>query len=108
MSHPVRYAGRRVPDDVLAGIWAFFTAYFLIAGVVAAVVAAAGYDLLTALSSAVTTLSNVGPGLGAIGPSDDFAHFPPLVKLTLSGAMIAGRLELFTILVLFHPEFWRR
>ncbi len=108
VSHPVRYAGRRVPDDVLAGIWAFFTAYFLIAAVVAAVVAAAGYDLITALSSAITTLSNVGPGLGAIGPYDNFAHFPPLVKLTLSGAMIAGRLELFTILILFHPAFWRR
>ena len=108
VSHPVRYGGRRVSDDVLAGIWAFFTAYFLIAAVVAAVVAAAGYDLVTALSSAITTLGNVGPGLGEIGPHDNFAHFPPLVKLTLSGAMIAGRLELFTILVLFHPEFWRR
>jgi trk system potassium uptake protein TrkH len=108
VSHPTRYAGRRVPDDVLAGIWAFFTAYFLIAAIVAAIVAAAGYDLVTSLSTAVTTLGNVGPGLGEIGPFDSFAHFPPLVKLTLAGAMLAGRLEIFTILVLFHPVFWRR
>jgi trk system potassium uptake protein TrkH len=108
VSQPARYAGRRVSDDVLAGIWAFFTAYFLFAGLVAAVVAASGYDLLTAMTAAATTLSNVGPGLGEIGPSDHFAHFPSHVKLVLSGAMIAGRLELFTILIVFHPGFWRR
>jgi len=53
-------------------------------------------------------VGNVGPGLGDIGPFDNFAHFPSFVKLTLSAAMIAGRLELFTILILFHPDFWRR
>ena len=61
-----------------------------------------------ALSAGITTLSNVGPGLGEIGPTEAFAHFPGPVKLTLALAMIAGRLELFTILVLFHPMFWRR
>jgi trk system potassium uptake protein TrkH len=108
VSQPARYGGRRVPDDVLAGIWAFFTAYFLIAGAVAGVVAASGYDLLTSITAAATTLGNVGPGLGEIGPAENFSHFSPAVKLTLSGAMIAGRLELFTILILFHPGFWRR
>jgi trk system potassium uptake protein TrkH len=95
ISQPTRYAGRRVPDDVLAGA-------------VAGIVAASGYDLITSLSAAATTLGNVGPGLGAIGPYDHFAHFPAHVKLTLSAAMLAGRLELFTILILFHPMFWRR
>ena len=108
VSQPIRYAGRRVPDDVLAGIWAFFAAYALIAVAVAIAVAASGYDLLTAISAAVTTLSNVGPGLGEIGPAENFAHFPTHLKLLLSGAMIAGRLEIFTILILFHPMFWRR
>lgn len=107
VSRPVRYAGRRVPDDVLAGIWAFFTAYFLIAALVAALVAAAGYDLVTSLSASLTTLGNVGPGLGEIGPSEQFAHFPAAVKLLLAGAMLAGRLEIFTVLILFHPVFWR-
>lgn len=107
VSQPTRYAGRRVPEDVLAGIWAFFTAYFLIAAVVAGVVAAAGYDVLTSITAAATTLGNVGPGLGMVGPYDHFGHFPSSVKLVLSGAMLAGRLELFTVLVLFHPAFWR-
>jgi trk system potassium uptake protein TrkH len=108
VSRPVRYAGRRVPDDVLAGIWAFFTAYFLIAALVAALVAAAGYDLVTAISASLTTLGNVGPGMGQIGPFDNFSHFSGGVKLLLSGAMLAGRLEIFTLLILFHPVFWRR
>jgi trk system potassium uptake protein TrkH len=108
VGHPVRYAGKRVPDDVLAGIWAFLTAYFVIVAVVACVVSAAGYDLVTSLSTALSAVGNVGPGLGAIGPSHNFAHFPSAVKLTLCIAMIAGRLELFTILILFHRDFWRR
>jgi trk system potassium uptake protein TrkH len=108
VSHPVHYEDKRVPDDVLAGIWAFLTAYFLLATLVAFVVSAAGYDILTSLSAALTSVGNVGPGLGGIGPFDNFAHFPGAVKLTLCFAMIAGRLELFTILILFHPDFWRR
>lgn len=108
VSQPTRYAGKRVADDVLAGIWAFITAYFLIAAVVAGIVAASGYDLITSISAAATTLGNVGPGLGEIGPTNNFAHFPGHVKLVLSAAMIAGRLEIFTILIVFHPVFWRR
>jgi trk system potassium uptake protein TrkH len=108
VTKPVRFGGHRVRDDVLAGIWTFFTAYAVLVLVVAGIVAGAGYDVLTAISSALTTGGTVGPGLGAIGPYDRFAHFPTHVKLTLSVAMIAGRLEIFTILVLFHPDFWRR
>ena len=108
MGHPVHYESKRAPGDVLAGIWAFFTAYFLITAVVACVAGAAGYDILTSLSATLTSVGNVGPGLGAIGPFDNFGHFPSAVKLTLCFAMIAGRLELFTILILFHRDFWRR
>ena len=97
-----------MPETVLAGIWAFLTAYILIVAFVAGVVAAAGYDLVSAVTAALTAVGNVGPGLGTIGPFDNFAHFPATVKLTLCVAMIAGRLELFTILILFHRDFWRR
>lgn len=106
--HPVRYGGKPVHDDVLAGIWAFLTAYFLLVAGVSGVVAAAGYDVVTAATASLTAVGNVGPGLAEVGPFDSFAHFPAFVKLTLSAAMIAGRLELFTILILFHPDFWRR
>jgi trk system potassium uptake protein TrkH len=105
---PVKHGGRAVPDDVLAGVWTFFTAYFAIAALGAAIVASAGYDVLTAVSAALTALGNVGPGLGAVGPYDNFAHLPAAPKLALAGCMLAGRLEIFTILVLLQPGFWRR
>ena len=113
VSHPlavrrVRYAGRPVDDAVVGGIAIFFLAYFWIAALAAAVMAAAGYDVVTAFSAALTAIGNVGPGLGAVGPGDDFAPLPGIVKLVLCGCMIAGRLELFTLLVLFEPHFWRR
>ncbi len=104
----VKYGGRTVPDDVIAGIWAFFTAYFALAALAAAVVAAAGYDIVTAASAALTALGNVGPGLGEIGPFDNFAHLPGIAKLVLALCMLAGRLEIFTLLVLVQPAFWRR
>lgn len=105
---PVKYNGRAVPEDVVAGIWAFLTAYFAIAVLAAAVVAAAGYDLVTAASASLTTLGNVGPGLGQVGPFDNFSHMPAHVKVVLSFSMLAGRLEVFTFLVLLQPGFWRR
>jgi len=105
---PVRYGGKAVEPDVVAGVWAFFAAYVGVVALAAFVIAAADYDLLTALSGALTVVGNVGPGLGAIGPFDHFGHFPAGVKLLLATCMIAGRLELFTLLVLLSPGFWRR
>jgi len=105
---PVKYGGAVVSETVLSGIWAFLTAYLLIALIGSAVVAAHGYDLLTAISAGLTSIGNVGPGLGQIGAYDNFAHFPGLVKIVLAGCMLFGRLEVFTILALLSREFWRR
>ncbi len=104
----VRFAGRPVPPDVLAGVWTFFAAYFLLVAAAAGVLAASGSDLITSISTALTAVGNVGPALGEAGPYDSFAHFPTGVKLVLAFCMVAGRLELFTLLVLFSPSFWRR
>lgn len=104
----VHYGGKPVPADVLASIWVFLALYFAIVGAMALAIAAAGYDLETALSGALTSVGNVGPGFGEIGPYDHFAHFPGVVKIALSFCMIAGRLELFTLLVLLLPSFWKR
>jgi len=105
---PVKYGGAVVSESVLSGIWSFLTAYLLIALVGTAVVAAHGYDLLTAISAGLTSIGNVGPGLGQIGAHDNFAHFPGLVKIVLAGCMLFGRLEIFTLLALLSREFWRR
>lgn len=105
---PVKYGGVVVEDSVLSGIWAFLTAYFLIAIIGATVVALAGYDVLTALSASLTAIGNVGPGLGEVGAYDNFAHIPGFVKVTLAVCMLFGRLEIFTLLALFSREFWKR
>ena len=113
LTHPhavrrVRYAGRSVAEDVVSGVAMFFLAYLAIAALAGMVVASAGYDFVTSMSAAFTAIGNVGPGLGGVGPTDNFAHFPSAVKLTLSFCMIAGRLEIFTVLVILEPHFWRR
>jgi trk/ktr system potassium uptake protein len=113
LTHPhavrgVRYAGRPVPEDVVSGVAVFFIAYLAIGVVAGGVVSLYGYDLITAMSASFSALGNVGPGLGAVGPSDTYAHFPPVVKFVLSLSMLAGRLEIFTMLVILEPSFWRR
>ncbi len=104
----VKYAGRPVGEDVLAGIWAFFTGYFLIAILATGCMTAGGYDLETSFSAAITALGNVGPGLGEIGAYDNFSALPGPLKVVLSLCMLAGRLEVFTLVVVVLPRFWRR
>jgi len=104
----VQHAGKPVADDVMASLWAFLAVYFALVAAMTLIVAASGYDLDTAISGGITAVGNVGPGLGEIGAFDHFAHFPGAVKLCFAFCMIAGRLELFTLLVLFSPAFWRR
>ncbi|MCD4748604.1 MAG: hypothetical protein K8R59_04445 [Thermoanaerobaculales bacterium] len=105
---PVKYGGVVVEESVLSGIWAFLTAYMLLALIGAFVVAAHGYDVVTSLTSSLTAIGNVGPGLGQIGAYDNFSHFPALVKLVLAALMLFGRLEIFTLLAMLTREFWRR
>jgi trk system potassium uptake protein TrkH len=105
--HRLKYGGRMVPDEIVAAIWAFFTAFFMLVGCAAALVAGAGYDLETSISVAFSVTANVGPALGAVGPGADYSHFPDYVKLGLSFCMLAGRLDIFTLFVLLQPKFWR-
>jgi trk system potassium uptake protein TrkH len=104
----VKYNGKAVPIDVLAGVWSFLTAYAAIAMLGTAALAAAGYDLVESATASLTALGNVGPALGRLGPIESFAEVPGFAKLALSFLMLAGRLEIFTLLVLFAPGFWRR
>lgn len=105
---PVKHEGSPVPEEVLAGVWAFLISYTTIAAAVTAVITAHGYDIVTAASAALTAIGNVGPGLGEVGAYDNFAPLPGGVKLVLAFAMLAGRLEVFTLVVLLTPQFWRR
>ena len=106
--HVKRYNGRPLGDDVSAAVQSFFFLYVASILVLAALLGMAGLEPLTALSGAATAISNVGPGLGEeIGPAGNFAGLPGIAKWLLVGGMILGRLELFSVLVLFLPRFWR-
>ena len=76
--------------------------------IIAMLLSISGLDFITAISGAATSISNVGPGLGSmIGPNGNFSQLPDISKWILSLGMILGRLELFAVLVLFLPSFWR-
>jgi trk system potassium uptake protein TrkH len=102
------YAGRTVPDEVIVSVVVFFSLYFLCYSLITIALMMFDLDFLTSASAAVTALSNVGPGLGPIiGPAGNFSALPDAAKWLLSFAMLLGRLELFTVLILFSPRFWR-
>jgi len=102
------YNGRRLPADVPFSVVAFLAIYMATVGMFTVVLAAMGLDLVTALSAATQAVGNVGPGLGDhIGPSGNYSGLPQAAKWVLAFAMMLGRLELFTVLVLFRVEFWR-
>ncbi len=104
----IKYDQNSVDDKFIASIISFIYFYFMIFFILAAVLSLTGLDFITAISGAATSISNVGPGLGPIiGPNGDFSSLPDISKWVLTVGMILGRLELFAILVLFLPSFWR-
>ncbi len=104
----IKYEQNSVDEKFIASIISFIFFYFVIFFILAALLSLTGLDFITALSGAATSISNVGPGLGPIiGPNGDFSSLPDISKWILSVGMILGRLELFAILVLFLPSFWK-
>lgn len=102
------YNGKRLPADVPFSVVAFMTIYMSTVGIFTVILSAMGLDFLTAISASAQAVGNVGPGLGDIvGPTGNFSSLPAAAKWALSVAMLLGRLELFTVLVLFRIEFWR-
>ncbi|WP_420563905.1 TrkH family potassium uptake protein [Thalassobaculum sp.] len=103
------YNRKPIPEAVSEAVMGFFFLYILCFGLVAMALAAMGLDFITALSGSATAISNVGPGLGPIiGPAGNFDPLPDAAKWLLCFAMLLGRLELFTVLVLITPTFWRK
>jgi trk system potassium uptake protein len=106
---PLRYGGRKIPDDVPSAVLAFVAALLGTTGLFTIALGFLGLDLVTALSASATAITNVGPGLGPIiGPAGNFASLPDAAKWLLCLAMLLGRLEIFTVLLLLTPGFWRQ
>ena len=103
-----QYNGRPIPESVTDSVFAFFFLFLLLFALLAFGLAALGLDFVTAISSAATAIANVGPGLGdVVGPSGTFASIPDAGKWLMAAGMLLGRLEIFTVLVLLSPSFWR-
>ena len=104
----IKYENNNVNDKFLASIISFIYLYIIIFFTLTALLSITGLDFITSISGAATSISNVGSGLGTIiGPNGNFSELPDISKWILSVGMILGRLELFAILVLFLPSFWR-
>jgi trk system potassium uptake protein len=105
---PVRLGSRLVPDDVIRAVSAFITLYVALLVVTSVGLVLLGSDEVTAFSAALATLGNIGPGLAAVGPMAHYSDLHPLAKGWLTFTMIAGRLEVVTVFVVFTRNWWRR
>lgn len=105
---PVRFNGKAITQDITFNVLAFFILYIHIFAIGTITMALLGVDFMTAMGSVATSLGNIGPGIGTVGPVDNFAHLPAAGKWILSFLMLLGRLELFTVLLLFTPYFWSK
>ncbi len=102
----VKIARKPLPENVIEAVWGFFAAYFAISAIMILTLMATGLDQETAFSAVAACLNNLGPGLGEVG--QNFASINDFAKWILCLAMLLGRLEIFTLLVLFTPGFWRK
>ncbi|MEZ5064828.1 MAG: TrkH family potassium uptake protein [bacterium] len=100
--------GRRVDTEIVRNVMGFAVLYVGILGVSTGMLSGLGFDLETALSAATTCLANVGPGLANVGPTDNFAWMGASAKWLLTGLMLVGRLEIYTVLALLLPSTWKR
>jgi len=105
---PVRFNGNAVPPEIINNVFAFISFYILTMIIGVIIMAGLGYDLDTSLGAVAATLGNIGPGIGEVGPVFNYAHLPTFGKWFLSFLMLIGRLELFTVLIIFSSGFWRK
>ena len=105
---PVRVNDRVVPSEVLTHILGFFFFFIGIFAIVTCIMATLGLDLISAAGCTIATMGNIGPGLGSVGPIDNYAHIVPAGKFILTFCMLLGRLEIYTVLILFSPNYWKK
>ena len=105
---PLKYRDEIISENFLTSVLTFVFLYIFIFFIFATLISLTGLDFITSISAAATSISNVGPGLGeVIGPNGSFQYIPDISKWYLTFGMLLGRLEFFTVLVLFLPSFWR-
>ena len=109
--HAVRHikiAGKSIPEDITRSILGFLALYIGIFGLASVLLAGLGVDFITSLAAVAATIGNIGPGFGLVGPVENYAQIPYLGKWILIWCMLLGRLEIYTVIILLVPEFWRK
>ena len=105
---PVKYGKKSISQQVIFNVMAFFLIYILIFSFGVIAMALLGLDFETSVGASIASLGNIGPGIGGVGPVENYAIIPPIGKWILSFLMLLGRLELFTVLIIFSPAFWKK
>ncbi|GAB6908791.1 Trk system potassium uptake protein TrkH [Desulfosarcina cetonica] len=113
MIHPravshIKIGGKGVPEDVVRSVLGFLALYMALFALSTVLLAGIGVDFVTALGAVAATIGNIGPGFGLVGPVENFAGIPALGKWLLAWCMLLGRLEIYTLIILVVPEFWRK
>jgi trk system potassium uptake protein len=105
---PVRYNNRSVSNEIISKVSSFVLLYLAIFGISSVIMAFLGLELQSAMGSVAASMANIGPGLGSTGPVSNYSHVPEVGKWVLSFLMLIGRLEIFTVLIIFSPAFWKK
>ncbi|MDX1639749.1 MAG: potassium transporter TrkG, partial [Balneolaceae bacterium] len=105
---PIRIGDKIVDPNIQRTVLSFFIFYIIIFALGTLSMAAFGYDLLSATGASIACLGNIGPGWGEFGPTDNYAQIPFVGKWILISLMMIGRLEVFTVILIFTPTFWRQ
>lgn len=113
MIHPrsvsqIKLAGKTVPEEVMKSIMGFLAIYLGLFAICSVLLAGLGIDFITAITAVASCIGNIGPGFGMVGPKENFAMIPQAGKWLLIWCMLLGRLEVYTVIILLVPEFWRK
>jgi trk system potassium uptake protein TrkH len=103
----VKLGGKSIPPEIISSVWGFFFLYLALFVLSVMILTLLGLDLITAFSAVAACIYNVGPGLGLVGPVENYALIPLAGKWVLFFCMLLGRLEVYTVVLLFTPAFWR-
>lgn len=104
----VKIDGKAIEEETISGVFLFLCAYFIIFVIATFIVSCDGFDVVSTITSVIATIGNIGPGLEMVGPVGNFSEFSPLSKLVLSFCMLAGRLEIYPMIIMFSPSLWRK
>ncbi|MBC8432283.1 MAG: TrkH family potassium uptake protein [Desulfobacterales bacterium] len=104
----IKIGGKSIPEDVVRSVLGFMGLYIGLFVISSVILAGMGVDLVTSVAAVAATIGNIGPGLGMVGPTDNFAQIPYMGKWLLIWCMLLGRLEIYTVIILLVPEFWRK